>query len=425
MNGEKESPIIDTTHEWVKALYAKGWSDFPEEGVLHYFLVDGVIFAGLLLLAWGIHVVLKLLLESYFGKLLQRTKNTWDDEFLRHRLVSRLTRFFPVLLLWNVGPMALRNESAAQATQVVFSITLIVIALSVLYACLNTVQELYKRKEISKEIPLTGITQTVKIVITIIGGVLMLSSLLGKSPALIFSGFGALTAVTMLVFRDPILGLAAGIQLSSNKLLAVGDWIEVPKYGADGIVLELALTTVRVQNWDKTVTMIPTYALISDSFKNWRGMSESGVRRIKRSLNIDLNTIGFLSEEQIEQLSQKPLLQEYLRSKQAELTTSDGEHPQEERRLTNIGTYRAYIYAYIHAHVTVCETGTQLVRQLQPTDKGMPLEVYFFSKDNRWVQYENLQSDLFDHLISILPEFGLRLYQSPSGSDLVALTQSS
>lgn len=400
-------------------LLTVDWQLLEADSTLTPIVVEGSLSIALLIIAGLVHFLVAPLLTKYITKMFTNTKNTWDDELVTTRFIKRVTRLFPAIVLWKFLPEIITDEFASNTCRSIFSVYLILLTLWILYSTLNTLSRLYDRKEISKEIPITGITQTIKIILAIASGIMILSVVLGKSPVLIFSGFGALTAILMLVFRDPILGLAAGIQLSSNKLIAVGDWVEVPKYGADGNVLELALTTVKIQNWDKTITTIPTYALISESFKNWQGMSESGLRRIKRNLILDMNSVSFLDPEQITELKKNNLISEYLNEKlnAIEAAKGDLEFPQQMRRLTNLGTFRAYVYAYLKAHNKISTEGTQLVRQLQSTAQGLPLEVYCFSTDNRWVNYENIQSDIFDHLISVLPEFGLQIFQEPSGKD--------
>ena len=248
-----------------------------------------------------------------------------------------------------------------------------------------------------------------------------------RSPLLFLSGIGAMTAVLLLVFRDTILSLVASVQLTGNDMIHVGDWIEMPKYGADGDVIDIALHTVKVQNWDKTITTIPTHALISDAFKNWRGMSRSGGRRIKRSLHIDVASVRFLEDTEIERLSQWALLRDYLSGKRDELAqwnATEGRNAAvnaDIRRLTNLGTLRAYIEQYLRAHPKIHQGMTLLVRQLQPTDRGLPIELYCFTNTTEWNAYESIQADVFDHLFAILPELGLRAYQSPSGADIAEI----
>ena len=261
--------------------------------------------------------------------------------------------------------------------------------------------------------------------------ILVLSILFDKSPLYFISGLGALTAVLLLIFKDAILGLVAGIQLSLNNLVRKGDWIEMPKYGADGDVIEVSLTSVKVQNWDKTITSIPPHALVADSFKNWRGMSESGGRRIKRSIAIDLRSVRFVDEKLMKQLSKISLLDDYLAEKEKDVEKYnqsekvDLSEPANGRRLTNVGTFRAYCAAYLNANEKIHKEGmTFLVRQLAPTDRGLPIEIYVFVNDVAWVNYENVQGDIFDHLIASLDRFDLRAYQMPAGGDLSALADS-
>jgi miniconductance mechanosensitive channel len=247
---------------------------------------------------------------------------------------------------------------------------------------------------------------------------------MGKNPSVVFGSLGALTAVLMLVFKDSILGFAAGIHLTTNRMLSLGDWLEMPKYGADGDVIEIGLTTVKVQNFDKTITTLPTYTLISDAFRNWRGMTESAGRRIKRSILIDLQTIKFCDEAMLQRLASIQIIAPYLQQKQRELDDfnqqcqADAASPANGRRLTNVGTFRAYMLAYLRRHPFINQDMTLLVRQLEPTAQGLPLQLYVFSADKRWEAYESIQSDLFDHFLAAMSEFDLRPYQAPSGADI-------
>ncbi|HHX83071.1 MAG TPA: mechanosensitive ion channel family protein, partial [Pseudomonadaceae bacterium] len=269
-----------------------------------------------------------------------------------------------------------------------------------------------------------GLVQGTKLVMTILAIILAIALLVGKSPLILFSGLGAMTAVLLLVFKDPLLGLVAGIQLSANNMLKVGDWLEMPKYGADGDVIDISLTTVKVRNWDKTITTIPSYALIADSFKNWRGMQESGGRRIKRSLNIDMTSIRFLNDDDIARLRKLQLLTSYIENKVREIEADNEARevsedcPANGRRLTNVGTLRAYMEAYLKNHSQLNSYMTMMVRQLSPGPNGLPLEIYCFTATVNWVPYENAQADIFDHMLAVIPEFDLRLHQSPSGYDM-------
>ncbi len=393
----------------------------PDTGWILDAAVDTILVFALLIITWLVHVFGHLNIARFLTSLIKKSNSPAGKEFINSRIIKRMARLIPTLLLWKLVPEIIRNDPTSNFSEIVLSILLAIVSLSVLFSVLNITNRLYQKSKSYKKRPINGIIDTAKILLSIGAGILILSVILGKSPALIFSGLGAITAILILVFRDPILGLAAGLQLSSHELIAVGDWIEVPKYGADGEVLELGLTTVKVQNWDKTITMIPTYSLISESFKNWNGMSESGIRRIKRSLNIDVNTIRFLDDEEIATLKEHPLLKDYLTDKELCMEKKNPAHPQKERRLSNIGTYRAYLTAYLEAHVLISDKGKNFVRQLQSTPHGLPIEIYCFSKDNNWINYENIQSDLFDHFLSVLPLFDLRLFQEPTGNDFQKL----
>ena len=293
---------------------------------------------------------------------------------------------------------------------------------------LDYVNEIYERQPQAKNKPIKGYIQVLKIVVYCAAAILAIAALIEQSPLLLLSGLGAMAAVLLLVFKDTILSLVASVQLSSNDMLRVGDWIEMPSMHADGDVIDIALHTVKVQNFDKTITTIPTYKLIAESYRNWRGMREAGGRRIKRSLPLDQNSVRFLSDDEVADLRRFRLLGDYLAGKDKELAEwnarelSDGANLVNARRITNIGTFRAYVMAYLKAHPELKSEGfTLLVRQLEPTPQGLPLEIYCFTDTVQWAEYERIQSDVFDHLIAILPEFGLRLFQQPSGLDLQGL----
>jgi miniconductance mechanosensitive channel len=271
--------------------------------------------------------------------------------------------------------------------------------------------------------------QIAKLVLYIVGGIVVVATLIDRSPLIFLSGIGAMTAVLLLIFRDTILSFVASLQLASYDLVRVGDWIEVPQFGADGDVIDIALHTIKVQNWDKTITTIPTHKLIEGSFKNWRGMSESGGRRIKRAMHVDMATIHFLDDDEMERFGRFDLLRDYIAAKRTELEASrsdaGSEMPANTRRLTNIGTFRAYAANYLRHHPKIHRGMTLMVRQLPPTPDGLPLEVYAFSSDTNWTRYEGIQADIFDHLLAIAPEFGLRVFQHPSGRDFSAAFASS
>ncbi|MBA4757051.1 mechanosensitive ion channel family protein [Sphingosinicella sp.] len=340
------------------------------------------------------------------------------------RIAWRLSYLVPSIIV-QMGIAGVPHLSETTLTivrnvAVAFSIVTIAMAIS---AALTLLNDVYQRREDAAQRPIKGYVQVGKILIYCAAAVLVVSALMDRSPLILLSGLGALAAVLMLVFQDTILSLVASIQIASNDMLRVGDWIEMPGQNADGDVIDIALHTVKVRNWDKTITTIPTSRLIKDAFKNWRGMSESGVRRIKRAVLIDQTSVGFLDEEQIGRLKRFALIDAYLAEKTEEIGRWNRKRvaaePVNTRRLTNLGTFRNYVEAYLHAHPRI-ETGqTTMVRQLSPTPTGLPLELYCFTNTTAWTEYEAIQSDIFDHLIAILPEFGLRLFQEPAGYDLV------
>ncbi len=356
--------------------------------------------------------------------IVNRTKTQWDDVVLRKKVFNRLAHLAPAMVIYLSIPIPLEGYDLAIA--LISGITLIyMIALGILAldAFLNASLDIYNTYEISKRIPIKGFIQVFKIIIYFICGIFIISILLNKTPVYLFSSLGALTAVLMFIFKDAILGFVAGIQLSANQMVANGDWISMPKYGADGDIVEIALTTVKVQNWDKTITTIPTYALITESFKNWRGMDESGGRRIKRSISIDINTIKFCTEEMLNRFSKIQYISDYIEKTKKEVQVYNQEEQVDQsnlvngRRMTNIGTFRAYVEAYLRNQPMINQEMTFLVRQLAPTEQGLPIEIYVFSKDKEWVKYESIQGNIFDHILAVVPEFDLQVYQNPSGRD--------
>ena len=370
------------------------------------------------ILAVVANMVAKRLLLRAVVALAGRTKTNWDDVLTERLVFHRLARIAPALAVYFFAPAVLGADSSATrlvtAGCLLYSVVVIV---SVLDGLLNATVDIVRGFPAGSRLPLTSFAQVGKLVLYGVAVIVALSVIIGESPALLFSGLGVMTTVLMLVFKDPILGFVAGIQLSANKMVTPGDWIEMPKYGADGDVLEVALTTVKVQNFDKTITTVPTYALISESFKNWRGMSESGGRRIKRAINIDMSSIRFCDDAMLERLSKIHYMADYLTEKRREIETWTATHEGEPatslhpRRLTNIGTFRAYVVAYLRHHPKIHPDLTFLVRQLASTDHGLPLEIYVFSTDQNWINYEGIQSDIFDHLLAVVPQFGLRVYQ--------------
>ncbi len=352
----------------------------------------------------------------------------WGETLVRYRVFARLAHVVPALIV--AAGIAFLPEFSEQLAGIIRNVALGYVALTLtiaLAATLRAGNEIYESFPLSRQRPLKGVVQLVQIIVYIVGGILVVAIIFEQSPLLFLTGFGAMTAVLLLVFKDTILGLVASIQLTALDMIRVGDWIEMPQCGADGDVVDVSLHTVKVQNWDKTVTTIPTYRLIAESFRNWRAMSESGGRRIKRAVNIDKSSIRFLEADEVEDLKRFVLIEGYLETKKRELAEAQaglgeaGKVSVNRRRLTNVGTFRAYTLAYLRGHPKINPDMTLLVRQNPPGPQGLPIEIYCFTKSTDWVAYEDAQSDIFDHLLSILPEFGLRLFQNPAGSDVAKL----
>lgn len=379
----------------------------------------------LVVLAWLVNLLAKRVIVRAVTSLVQRTRSSWDDAFVRTGVFTRLSHVAPALVFNLFGDDVLGEAPEVKAWIDNFvTVYLIIIGLSVISAVLNAALVIAQGNEAGRRLPVKGFVQAVKLIVFLVGGIFILAAVFNKTPVYFLSGLGALTAVLILIFKDAILGFVAGIQISVNQMVRVGDWIEMPKAGADGAVIDVSLTTVKVRNWDNTITTIPTYALISDSFKNWHSMTESGGRRIKRSLFIDLQTVRFADEDMLGEWKKIRRLRPYLDEKLTEIAQENASLGEamgvlgNGRRLTNLGTFRAYVSAYLREHPKIHRDMTFLVRQLQPTEHGLPLEIYVFTNDTRWAVYEGIQADIFDHLLAIIPQFGLRLYQQPSGQDV-------
>jgi len=387
--------------------------------------------AGVLLvlcLAWLGNFIAKRIILGAVDQIVKLTKFEWDDALLESRVFTRLSHLIPAMIINAYGEAVLgTTPEVLTGVTAAVNIYLVFILVSVFFAILDAILIISEKGKNTAGMPIKGFFQALKLVATVFGLILLLAIVLNKSPVYLLSGLGALTAVLLLVFRDAILGFVAGIMISVNNMVRVGDWIEMPKADADGDVIDVSLTTVKVQNWDKTITTIPTYNLISDSFKNWRGMSESGGRRIKRSLFLDVQSIRFADEELIGRWGKIDLLKEYLNKKREEIKKANEERGTDltilgnGRRITNAGTFRAYCIAYLKAHPQIHQEMTFLVRQLAPTESGLPLEIYVFSKDQVWANYEAIQADIFDHMMSVIGEFDLRIFQKPSGRDFQGL----
>ena len=395
----------------------------------------------LLAFAWIADRLVYHLVLGGIRRVARRTRSTWDDRIVERRVLSRLVHAVPgMVVYYGLGPAIglTPAEIAAGATPLALSAALagrvalafiVITAVMAARAFLDAVNDIYSESYAeARNRPIKGYLQVVAIVLYVAAGIVVVSILADRSPVVFLSGLGALTAILLLVFRDTILSLVASLQIASNDMIRIGDWVEMPQANADGDVIDIALHTVKIQNWDKTITTIPTHRFISDSFRNWRGMSESGGRRIKRALNLDLSSVRFLTEEEIERLSRFELLREYMREKREALAAyrlekgqRDDDTIPEPRGLTNVGTFRAYVLEYLKAHPLLHDGMTLLVRQLAPTPQGLPLQIYCFTRDTRWARHEGIQSDIFDHLFAVLPQFGLRAFQEPTGADFARL----
>ncbi len=414
--------MMDLINSW---LQNQGVSEY-----LAYYLARCIAVTGMLLLSLIANFVARRYILTGLNYIISKSSSKWDDMILQQGTLTRMAHLAPALVIYVLTPTAFEGfDAAIGIIRGATLIYMIFILMLVLDSLLNSAEHIYQNYRASKQIPIKSFIQVLKIVLYFLSAIFVISILLNKTPVYLLSGVGALAAVMMLVFRDSILGFVAGIQLAANKMVSVGDWIEMPKYGADGDVLEVALTTVKVQNWDKTITTIPTYALISESFKNWQGMAESGGRRIKRAINIDLSTIRFCDEEMLERFAKIQYISEYIETKKVELadfnraTNVDNASLANGRRMTNIGTFRAYVQAYLRNHPQIHQQMTFLVRQLRPTEHGVPMEIYVFSKDQEWANYEAIQADIFDHILAVVAEFDLRVYQNPTGADFRALSR--
>ena len=401
---------------------------FEQMDAIHPLLPPAAGLLALLVAAVIVDLIAKRILVRSVRAVARRSSATWDDALVAHNVFGRLAQVVPALIVFVGVPFVpgLPEGGALLIRNVAMGYTVLVLTLA-LTAILSAANTIYAVSPMAKERPLKGFVQLVQIVVWIFGGVLIIATVLDRSPLLLLSGFGAMTAILLLVFKDTILSLVASVQLTAQDMVRVGDWIEMAQFGADGDVVDVQLHTVKVQNWDKTITTIPTHRLITDSFRNWRGMSQSGGRRIKRCIFLDVSSIRFQTQDEVDHFTRFALLKDYIKNKHQDLAAyntglaTEVDANVNRRRLTNVGTFRAYAYSYLKNHPKIHNDMTLIVRQLAPGPEGLPLEIYCFTKTTEWVAYEDIQSDIFDHLLAIVPEFGLRLFQKPAGSDLANL----
>ena len=392
-------------------------------------LTSGIILVVILAIAFLGDAICRHIILTAVARLVKKTKATWDDIVFDRKVLTHVSHLVAPILLYILLPLAISNLGLLSFIQRICMIYIIAVFLKFISSLLTALFHVYSEKEQFRDRPLKGLLQTVQVILFFIGGIIIVSILIDKSPMVLLTGLGASAAVLMLVFKDSIMGFVSGIQLSANTMLRVGDWIQMPKYGADGTVIEVTLNTVKVRNWDNTITTIPPYALVSDSFQNWRGMQESGGRRIKRSIRIDMNSVKFCTPEMLAKYKKIQLLKDYIEETEKVIEDYNKEHGIDNsilvngRRQTNLGVFRAYLTNYLKSLPTVNQDLTCMVRQLQPTEQGIPLELYFFSAIKAWVPYEGVQADVFDHVLAIIPEFDLHVFQNPTGEDFRELSK--
>ncbi len=407
---------IDWLTDWLIGLGVKETSTMYLKLVILLFI--------LFIISYVTNLIVKKILIRSIRLVIKKTKTVWDDALVENKVFITLSHIAPAVVIYLTTPYIFEDFSGAipyilKLVNAYISTVLIIVIIKFL----NTLKYYSENTKLFKDNPLDSYFQLVKIAIYIIGGIIILSFLLNKSPLYFFSALGAMTVVLLLIFKDTLMGFVASIQLSANDMIQIGDWVSMPKYGADGDVIEINLTTIKIQNWDKTVTTIPTYAFISESFKNWRGMSESGGRRIKRSLNIKISSIKFCTLEMLERFKKFQLIKDYIEEKSNKIEEYNKENKIDKsylingRHLTNIGIFRVYAEAYVKNNPDINLNMTCMVRQLIPTEKGLPIEIYTFSNRQEWVTYEGIMSDMFDHLIAAIPEFELEVFQNPTGTD--------
>lgn len=404
--------------------FIKHW--FAEFGIELSQLQMGLVMVGVivvisLLIHWLFHKVMVKVVD----KMTRKSRHIWRAILFEKKLFSRLALTVQGIIIYIQINLWLNPEGALFTwLQTLTLLWITLFLLLTLFSLVNGLGYMARQHERTRDLPIQGFLQAIKLVFTVVAIIFMIAVVVNKSPTLIISGLGAMAAVLMLVFKDPLLGFVAGVQLSVNDMLRIGDWLEMPSYGADGDVIEIGLTTVKVQNWDKTITTIPTYALISDSFKNWQGMTQSGGRRIMRSIYIDVTSVKFMDDELMERLSQASLLAPYLEKKNQEIKAYNSEHDFNMelkingRRLTNLGTLRAYLVNMLKNHPGIHQEMTLMVRQQAAENQGIPLQIYAFTNTTVWAEYEAIQSDIFDHIYAVMDAFDLRIHQSPGSADV-------
>jgi len=412
-------------------------------GAFGQFLHLAIMLFLLFLVCFGIDRATRGIIKVFIHRLVKRTENPFDDILLEKRVFHRIAHFVPAMVVYYMLPHIFNGvylvdivkpdtvlKTFIDFSQKATSIYMIIIGASVLIASLSALMAIYTHMDVSGRVPIKGYIQVVQFIIVLIAAIWILSTVFVFPLKGFITGLGAFMAVLVIVFRDTLLGLMASIQLTVNKMVRIGDWVTIPSRNADGTILDITVNTVKVENWDKTITTMPTYSLVSESVQNWRGMEESNGRRIKRFVNIDIGTVHFCSEKLLDSLGNIHLISDYIKSRRAELADLNSKYPKTDLsvangiRLTNLGIFRKYLECYLKEHPDIQHEMTTMVRQLQPTDRGIPIEIYGFSSEKAWEIYENIQSDIFDHVLAVIPEFELRVFQNPTGADFKQLARS-
>jgi len=384
---------------------------------------DYMIWIWIVSISFISYLVTRYVILRTISSLFKKTSTELDDILIEKGLFNRLSYVVPLLIVYNLTDLFPEYIIVSRLVLAFIAISI----LASLNSFISSINEIYSKSKYSNKLNIKSYIQILKLIINLFGAIIVVAVLSGRSPLYLLSGIGALTAVLMLVFKDTILSFVSSIQISSNDLFKVGDWVEAPQFGADGDVIDIALHTVKIQNWDKTISVIPTHKLIDSSFKNWRGMSESGGRRVKRSINIDVNSIRFCTDSMVDRYKKFDLIREYIENKISDIEGHNTDRNVTDealvngRALTNIGTFRAYISAYLKNHPKIHKDMTFLIRQLAPTDSGVPIQIYVFINDTNWVSYESIQSDIFDHFLAVAQEFDLKVFQNPTGHDFKRL----
>jgi len=407
-------------HEWVHQQLGRLLINDPYGEMLS----SAIVIAGILIVSLIINWVTKHFLLRSVRTFARYSSFDWDDVLIKYNVFGRIAQIAPAIIIYLTASLPFPNNPAVTAgIQRGVMAYMILIGALIVNAGISSALDIFSRSPLAKGKPIKSYGQVVKLLVYLVTAILIITTLTDSSPWGLLSGLGAMMAIILLVFKDTILGFVSSIQLSTNQMVQIGDWIEMPKYGADGDVIDISLNTVKIRNFDNTITTLPTYALMTDAFKNWRGMSDSGGRRIKRAINLDMNSVKFCTETEIARYEKIADLTEYIHRKRDELIEFNQQNKIDMsvqvngRRLTNIGTFRAYIRSYLHNHPKIHTGMTRLIRQLPPSAEGLPIEVYVFTNDVNWIRYEDIQADIFDHMLAVLPEFGLRVFQNPTGAD--------